>query len=163
MKVLPAMKPHILVALLVCSLLAPPGMGQSQPARQVDLYPATFTLPPGYTYKDLHGCDTTEGSITRKGSSFQVRSTIGNLTGDCGDPSIRKRFYWYREQRINGNEVHLSMEKSRGVNTFWATIIAPDNKLHYKQRANFSFPIGKATDLADVLLMFQTFRWKPIK
>ena len=159
---MPFMKPGFLVALLVCSSLAWPGMAQSQLARQADLGVATLTLLPGYSNKLGRGMDSIPGSISSKNARFVIGYDIGQMAGDYVARRNDYKFVWEQEQQVNGNKAKFVLAKSQGKAVLLVTIYRA-GKPTFSSPANFSATIAKQTDLADALLMLQSFRWKPIK
>ena len=87
---------------------------------------------------------------------------IGEMAGDYVARRGEYKFVWEREQQVNGNKAKFVLAKSQGKDVLLVTIYRA-GKPTFSSPANFSASIAKQTDLADALLMLQTFRWKPRK
>jgi len=156
------MKTKPLVPLLACFFAPVSGVAHSQGAPKADLGPATLMLLPGYTNKLERGIDSSPGEITSKNNQFGIGYDIGQMAGDYVDRKNEYKFVWQREQMVNGNKARFALAKQGGRTVLLVTIYLSGKKT-FDAPANFAATIRKNTDLADALLMLQTFQWKPKK
>ena len=136
------------LSLVLCSSLA-----MAQEGRPA---PGAIKLLPGYVHEPKQGFDSIVGTISKKGG-LEINYDIGRvakpgglaLGGDFSDrPKLtpKETLQWYKEQVVQGQEVHLAYGK--------------DNLLQVSYPAhgvNFSAKVTKPEDLADALLIILSF------
>lgn len=108
----------------------------------------------------MSGKDTIPGRISSKDGRFAIGYDIGQMAGDYVARRKEYQFVWEREQQVSGNKARFVLAKSNGKDVLLVTIYRKPISI---SPANFSARIAKPTDLADALLMLQTFRWKTVK
>ncbi len=156
------MKRQHLIPLAACAFIVLSGEVQSQPANQADFGVASLTLLSGYKHTKLQGIDSIVGRIESKTSKFAIFYDIGAMAGNYANEQDKKTVAWSREQQINGSRARFLLVKNNGAGALLVTFTPLNNK-SFDGPANFSAPLTKQSDLADALLMFTTFRWKPQK
>lgn len=134
----------------------------TQPVRQADFGGASLILLSGYKQTNLHGIDSICGQIDSETSKFAIFYDIGAMAGNYAEGQDKKTVTWSREQRINGSRARFLLVKNNGAGQLLVTFTDLNTKSS-NGPANFSAPLTKQGDLADALLMFATFRWKPQK
>jgi len=150
-----------LVPLLACSFAIVSGAAHAQKVRRLDLGPATLTLLPGYSKRDeqWRHFDSIAGAIISKSNQF-IGYDIGEMAGDYVNRKNEYKLIWQRDQMVNGNKARYVLAKFGEQTVLLVTIHSSDKKT-LDAPANFAATITKDTDLAEALLILQTFRWKP--
>jgi hypothetical protein len=110
--------------------------------------PMNINLLAGYkntSATDFEGNDI--GQIIGFGG-VQIKYEIGRSQGLAVDIHQKRKYFWYREQLVQGYKVRIALNKKKTL----IVSIQLDEKSHW-YAANFYGKIRKNSDISDMLLM----------